>query len=159
MFPERGRSVVIDNLAKSIALGKSIARGESISHQDSAVSGTSESKSMSNGLTTKQHTLITEALGDELSATFESEPLLMWVKERLRYTENGTDHLMHYIQTNEALRDWVSDGSRCSIYAHDDKAAFFRTMVEGSPFVLDALLESSSTEVQRFAAESQIQEA
>ena len=141
LFPGRARSASIKNLVKSVSR-------KFVPRQASAVLDTSDS------LTMKQRTAITESLGDdELSATFESEPMRMWVRETFEgHRENAVDQLMHYLQTNQALREWVSDGAKCSIYAQDDKACFFRSIVKGSPFVVDALLESSCAEIQRFSA-------
>ena len=148
LLPESAGSTSV--ISKLVDLGKSVShRGMTALHI-----GEHAGKDASEGLTTKQHHAITNALGDdELSATFESEPMLMWVQKSIQaHGENAADQLLHYIQTNQALREWVSDCAKSSVYAHNNRAAFFRSMMEWFPFVLDALLESSSMEAQRFAA-------
>ena len=121
---------------------------------DLSVVGNLTSSSHHVHLTARQRTAINEALaGDELSATFESIPFLMWAEKKFHANaEKNTHQLLQYITTNKALYKWVQDGAKCSVYAHDEKSRFFRWMIEQCPFVLDALLEGSSVEVEHFTA-------
>ena len=72
------------------------------------------------------------------SATFESEPFLKWAQHvfsegsKENADEDCIEHLLQYILTNQGLTEWVSDSAKCSVYAHDNEAQFYRSIISRS---------------------------
>ena len=88
---------------------------------------------------------------EELIGMLEPEVFLRWVEAQLQRGPEGVVSAMSlYARVNAVVCNWVSDSSRCSMYASNKTSVFYSKLVNAYPYILDALLQCSQETAKEF---------
>ena len=89
---------------------------------------------------------------EEVTPMFEPEAMRLWARWLLHDSNMQTnENLALFTTINVAVRKFVADSSSLSEYAHNEEAHLYRRLVSVYPYVLDALIDCSEEEAQRFS--------